>query len=249
MDKNRELIHIENFREICGFFPGGEIEKTEKPDFIVHATDKLLGIEHTEIFQPGLLAGGSLQAQDAIAQRVVSQACDLYLQNHNQPLVVQIMFRPRVILRKQKVAHLADMVSRLIERTPLTPGIPIALKLIKENSEYFPIEIARIYLYSHPNVKENLWRCSSAGFIPELTADYLQEKIDQKEQKLDDYRSQCSELWLLIVADDLRIPSTVDISGAASIHRYRTRFDRVFFFWNAIRHYVELQLTRGANSQ
>jgi len=224
MDKTRELIHLEHFREICRLFPGGEIEATERPDFIVHATDNVLGIEHTEIFQPRPSSEGSLQAEDALAQRVVSQASDLYLQNHNPPLCVQIMFRPRAGLRKQKVAHLAEMVSRLIERTPLRPGIPITLKRTKENSGYFPIEIARILLYSQPNGKESLWRCSSAGLIAELTADCLQEKIDQKEQKLDEYRSRCSELWLLIVADDLRIPSTLDVSDSASAHRYRTRF-------------------------
>jgi hypothetical protein len=248
MDKTRELTHLEHFRETCDFFPGGEIEKTEKPDFIVHTKDKLLGIEHTEIFQPRPSNGGSFQAQDALAQRVVSQASMFYLQNSNQPLYVQIMFRPRVILRKRKVTSLAKMVSQLIERTPLSPGTPITLKRIKGNSEYFPIEIAMIHLYSHPNGKENLWRCSSAGFIPEITADYLQEKIDQKEQKLDNYMSQCLEIWLLIVADDLRIPSTIDISGSASIHRYRTRFDRVFFFCNATRHYIELQLANIDNN-
>jgi len=248
MDKTRELIHLQHFKEICGFFPDGEIEKSEKPDFIVHAEDNLLGIEHTEIFQSGTSGGESLQAQDALAQRVVSQASALYSKDSNKPLYVQIMFRPKVILRKQEVALLADSVARLIERTPLTPGTPISLKRTRENSKYFPIEIAMIHLYSHLNGKESLWRCSSVGSIPKITANYLQEKIDQKEEKFDVYRSQCSELWLLIVADDLRIPSSLDITGSASIYHYRTRFDRIFFFWNASRHYFELQLTRSAKS-
>jgi hypothetical protein len=249
MDKTRKLIHLQHFKEICGFFPDGEIEKNrEKPDFIVHAEDNLLGIEHTEIFQSGISGGESLQAQDALALRVVSQASALYSRDNNKPLYVQIMFRPKVNIRKQDVTRLADIVARLIEKTPLTPGIPISLKRTRENSNYFPIEIAMIHLYSHPNGNESLWRCSSAGFIPEITANYLQEKIDQKEEKYDVYRSQCSELWLLIVADDLRIPSFLDMSGSASLHHYRTRFDRIFFFWNASRHYFELQLTRSAKS-
>lgn len=244
MDKIRELTHIEHFKDICDFFPVGEIEDTENPDFIVHTKNKLLGIEHTEIFQPGSSNGGSLQAQDALAQRVVRQASDIYMKNHNRPLIVQIMFRPRVIFGKQKVTRLAEMISQLIERSPVTPGTPITLKRTKQNSEYFPIEIAMIHLYCHPNGKENRWRCSSAGFIPEITADYLQEKINQKEHKVDNYRSQCSELWLLIVADNLRIPSTLDLSKSASMHHYHTKFDRVFFFWNATRQYIEIQLAR-----
>ncbi len=100
MDKTRELTHLQHFKEICGFFPDGEIEKSEKPDFIIHDEDKLLGIELTEIFQPGTSGGESLQAQDALAQRVVRQVSALYSKNNAKPLYVQILFRPKAILRK-----------------------------------------------------------------------------------------------------------------------------------------------------
>ncbi len=92
MDKKHELIHLERFKENCTFFPEGEIEWTERPDFIIHSNEKLFGIEHTEIFQPGPPDGSSLQAQDALAQKIVKQASDLYLQNNNKPILVQIMF-------------------------------------------------------------------------------------------------------------------------------------------------------------
>lgn len=244
MNKTRELIHLEHFKETWNLFPNGEIEKSEKPDFIVHTSGGPIGIEHTEIFQPAPSNGASLQAQDALAQRIVSQASNIYIQNHTQPLYVQILFRPRVRLRKEVVTSLAKAVSSIIESAQLKPGIPITLKRTKENSDYFPVEIAMMHLYSHPTGKENFWRCSSAGTIPKLTADYLQEKINQKDKKLDDYRSRCPILWLLVVADDLRIPSTMDISSPASLHHYETSFDRVFFFWNATRQFLELQLAR-----
>jgi len=250
MDKNRELIHLEHFREICIFFPDGEIDKKkrDKPDFIVHATDKLLGIEHTEIFQPEPTSGVSLQALDQMAQRVVKQASDLYIQDHNKPIYVQIMFRQGKFIKKQCVDHLAEIVFRIIARTPLTPGTTITLRRKRVNFKYFPAEIAMIRIYWHPNIKENNWFCSSPGSIPELTAADFQEKIDRKEPKVDEYRSNCSELWLLIVADDFRNPSTLDISADAAIHHYHTKFDRVFIFWNATRHYIELQLTGGDKS-
>ena len=61
MDKIIEFIHLQHFKEICSFFPFGEIEKSEKPDFIVHAGDKVLGVEHTEILQSKTSGGESLQ--------------------------------------------------------------------------------------------------------------------------------------------------------------------------------------------
>jgi len=242
MDNERELIHIEDFKEICSFFPDGEIECTERPDFIIHAREKLLGIEHTNIFQLETPHGSILQAKDVLAQKVVNQARDLYLQTHDQPLRVQILFNPIKPLSEQKVSQLAEMASRIIERTKLTPGIPIILKRTKENSEYFPIEITRIHLYSHPKGKENRWMPSSIGTIQELTIRDLQIKVADKEQYVDIYRSRCSEVWLLIVADYSRIPTTLDISDDAVAHFYHTKFDRVFFFWYSSSQYFELQL-------
>lgn len=245
MEKIHELTHLEHFKEVYTFFPDGEIESTETPDFIVHTQDKILGIEHTEIFQPGLSDGTSLQAQDGLAQRVVSKANSLYLEQYGQPLLVQIFFNYRVMIHKKDVDRLAKAVVHLIETTPIEPGNPITLRRTTENSVDFPNEIARLHIYAHPNGKENKWRSSSAGWIPEVTPEFVQEQINQKEQKLDNYKSQCSEIWLLLVADNLRNPSSVDLSQLALAYQYSTGFDRVFFFWNSARHYVELQLTKG----
>jgi len=245
MEKIREVTHLEHFKEIYPFFPDGEIECTEKPDFIVHTHDNFLGIEHTEIFQPGPSNGTSLQAQDNLSQRVVNKANDLYFKHNSQPILVQILFNHRVMIGKKDVNRIAEAVERLIGMTPIKPGNPITIKRTIENSEYFPNEIVMLHVYAHPNGKENKWRSSSAGWIPEITPEYLQEIIDQKGQRLENYKSKCSELWLLIVADDVRIPSSVDLSEVALAHQYFTRFNRVFFFWNLSRRYIELQLTNS----
>jgi hypothetical protein len=211
----------------------------------VHTQDNFLGIEHTEIFQPSSSNGASLQAQDNLSQRVVNKANDLYFKQNSQPLLVQILFNNRVLMGKKDVNHLAEAVVRLIGMTPIKPGNPITIKRTTENSECFPNEIVMLHIYAQPNGKENKWRSSSAGWIPEITPEYLQEIIDQKEQRLDNYQFKCSELWLLIVADDLRIPSSVDLTGLAMAHQYSARFNRVFFLWNLSRRYIELQLTNS----
>ena len=136
---------------------------------------------------------------------------------------------------------------RLIEITPIILGNPLTISRTRENSDYFPNEIVMLHIYAHPNGKENKWRSSSGGWIPEISPEYLQEIIDLKEQKLDNYKSNLSEIWLLIVADDLRIPSSVDLSVLASVNHYTTRFNRVFFFWNSTRRYIELQLTNSTS--
>jgi hypothetical protein len=241
MEKSRELNHLQHFKDVCSFFPDGEIEKTEMPDFIVHAENKTLGVELTEVFQPGPSHGESLQAQDSLAIRIVEKAKNLYTQSHGQPLHVQILFHPRVKMSKQGISAIAEKVSRLIEGTQGEAGSSVTLRRTRETLDRFPREVALIHIYQHPNGKLNHWRCSSAGSVPEITKEHLQAVIDKKERKLDNYTS-CSEVWLLFVADDLRIPSTVDLAQSAVTNHYATRFDRVFLFWHSSRRYVELHL-------
>jgi hypothetical protein len=206
--KNREFNHLINFKEVCPFFPDGLIEITEKPDFIVHTHDNLLGIEHTEIFQPGPTDGTSLQAQDSLGQRVVSKAKRLYLKQYSQPLFVQICFNNKAMISKKSVDRLAKAVVHLLEITHIEPGEAITLRRTIENSKDFPNEIIMLHIYAQHG-KENRWVSSSAGWIPEVTPEYIQEKIDQKEKKLDYYKSKCAITWLLVVADNARIPSSV----------------------------------------
>ena len=249
MQKNREFSHLKHFKEICSFFPEGEIECTEKPDFLVHTQDTILGIEHTEIFRPGPTNGTSPQAQESIYQRVVDKASSSYLENHSQPLLVQISFNERIMIGKKDGKSLADAIDRLakavvrlLEMAPIVPGNSIIIERTKENSKEFPDEIRRLYVYAYPNGKENRWKSLSPGWIPEITPEDVQEKIDKKEPKLDSYKTKCSELWLLIVAHNVEKSTSIDLSEAAISHYYSTKFDRVFFFWNSTRHYIELQL-------
>lgn len=244
MKKNHELIHLEHFKEVCPSFPEGKIESTEKPDFIVHTQENLLGIEHTEIYQLGPSDGTSLQAQDSLAQKVVEKAHSLYLEQHSQPLLVQIHFNHRIRLRKTEVDRLAKAIMHLVETTPIEPGLSITIMRSAENSINFPNEIAMLHINAHSLGKETKWFCSSAGWIPEVTPEDIQKKINHKETKLSSYKSRCSEIWLLLVIDDLRIPSSVDSSREASTYQYSTRFDRVFIFWNSTRCFIELLLAK-----
>lgn len=246
--KTHELHHVLHFKEVCPLFPEGEIENTERPDFVVRARDKALGIEHTEVFQPGPSHGGSLQAQDSLAQKVVEKARHLYTQSHNQPLHVQVLFNLNLRLRKQNIDAIAQNLVHVIEEAHIDLDIPVTLKRTRNTLDRFPKEIAFVHI-CHPGGKADRWRCSSAGFVPEMMPEHLQAIIGKKERKLDNYTSEYSELWLLIVANDLRIPSTVDLDESALAHRYESRFDRVFFFWNASRRFVELQLIGGRREE
>lgn len=247
MKKARELAHLEHFRQICPVFPKGEIEKTESPDFLVRGGSRLLGIEHTEIFQPGRPHGGSLQAQDSLAQKAVARARELWMEAVGRPLLVQILFHPRVKIAKENIDAIAEAIARAVEKTTIEPGEVVMLKRTGVTQVFLPREVVHIAI-RRPLIdkkEEDLWRCSSSGWIPELPPQEIQDVIDKKGRKLANYTLNCSEVWLLIVADAARLPATVDLSESALLHVYTTRFDRVFFFSNADRRYAELNIGVG----
>jgi len=79
------------------------------------------------------------------------------------------------------------------------------------------------------------------GFVTELPVSRVKERIEAKNAKLSDYRSQCDAVWLLIVVDG-RQPSTFfDVSGQALRETYDSSFDRtyLFDFRNSIAHQLE----------
>jgi hypothetical protein len=233
MKKERELAHLELFREILSSFPTGTVEESESPDFIIHTDRGLLGIEHTQVFQPGPPHGGSLQAQDSLARSAVKRASELHIQSGGPPLLVQILFNPQRRIRKRNIDEIATAISGTIAKADVKPGDQLLLGRTPATLGSFPKEVALIAVRRPLQELEDRhhWRASSAGFVPMLGPDYVQAVIDRKEPKLVTYNDKCAEVWLLIVAEALRAPSSVDIDGSAVTHKYTTNFDRVFFLW------------------
>jgi len=247
MNDTRESVHLEHFREICPAFPVGRVEKTESPDFVVHTRDGLIGIEHTEVFQPGPSHSGSLQAQDSLAYRVIRRSKELWKEIDGPPLLVQILFNPHIEIAKQNIENIAQSVVGTLTQVTVNSGDSRTLERSSFAQGHFPQAVVFIHIYRSRmgSGGENRWECSSVGFIPTLTSQNVQDVIDKKECKLDRYLLKCSEVWLLMVADALRIPSSVELDRSALSHCYMTRFDRIFFFWNADRKLIELNASVG----
>jgi hypothetical protein len=240
MSRVREQAHLLHFQETFESFPVGDVEKTENPDRIVHTPQHRIGIEHTELFHPGPSHGHSLQAQDGLARRIVDEAEKLFSTKCSQPLLVQIRFMSRSKMGKQDVGRIAEMICHLVDDAVADLPTFATLTRTPQNAERFPAEVSCIEVVRQS--RDTRWCCSGNSFVRELSPEQLQATIDKKEQKVNSYREKCAEIWLLIVADDVRPPSTLDLAPSAVTHPYATTFDRVFVFWDAKRKYVELAL-------
>lgn len=244
MDKILEYSHLMHFKDIFPDFPDGDICIGEKPDFIVHNKDclKTIGIEHTQIFKPDQSSKTTLKAQDELGKKIAQKARCLYLENHNLPLMVAISPMPDIEIKKSDIEEIAKKVVNVIESTNIKVSETICLHPTANNSNIFPKEIGRLYISTPKNQKEGLWKWSGSGWYIELSPKLIQDEIGKKEDKLAIYKLKCEIEWLLLVADDSRNPSFLDISDSSIKHIYKTKFDRVFIFWNAAHTFVELQL-------
>ncbi len=242
--KEQESRYLTRFKELYAAFPPGEIKPSERPDFLVCNPDRVIGIEVTEVFQPAPKGTSlPLQQQDAFGIEIVKQAEDLYLQRQKSPLCVQISFKPNIHASRRDQPIIAQNIVNLINKTDIIPGESITLKRTRETNAIFPKQIAMIHIYQCPGGKQSAWRSSSSGWIAEQPPEYIQQRIDEKEKKRQQY-APCDAMWLLMVAHDSRHPSCVELSQEALTHHYSTNFDRVFLLWYATNYLFEFSVSR-----
>src|SRR2546428_334118 len=112
--KQYERFLLEQFLEVAGL--SGEIvdETGEAPDFIVQIERELVGVEITELFIIEGGRAGNLQAQETLAQRIVSRAQRLYVLSGARHAYVSVHFALgvdlRMLNRNHTAAALADFV-------------------------------------------------------------------------------------------------------------------------------------------
>ncbi len=228
------------FKEKTPFFPKGEIELSEKPDFLIRSGNDLIGIEHTEIFCPGPSHGGSIQAQESLQQRIIEHAKELYLEESPQNLQVRVIFQPGNKIDKKEIANIAQSLFELIKQSVPACEKSVILEPTFETWEVFPKGIASVHVHHNLTGANSLWDFVSMGFVSTITENDLQIIISKKGVKLRKYKENYSEIWLLITAADIRIASAVELSSQAATHCYETNFDRVFVFWCFSGSFIEL---------
>lgn len=70
--KQRERIHIERFLGANSSLPGGTIEDSERPDFLLHTDQGVIGIEVTRVEAEPELDGTIPMEQDSLQDRVLT---------------------------------------------------------------------------------------------------------------------------------------------------------------------------------
>ena len=238
----REWNVMKIFRQNCQMFPLGELEKSERPDFLVRTANKLVGIELTELKYERKDKEFNMRAHEDFLEELMTCAQTIFEKDCGLKLVVDVHFHanigPAVAMDKNHEAMLimqglAETIARLVtDNTPDATGISF---LIDRSSKYgyynLPSMIESVRVTNvMGRFTESLWYAGISTKVKPLSVESISQRIKAKDKKLKAYNHKCAETWLVIIQNSFLMSSKYDPVAAqrALNHRYRSDFDRVF---------------------
>lgn len=233
--KMRELAFLKEVKSLePTLFPGSIVDSIgEKPDILMQAAERIIGIEITDYWRGRTQkkGGSAMHRSEAAQKNLAKMAHQVYKSNHSEPIFVTLQFNPHEALAKTKLGKLASTLADIVGQY-----IPQEL-YAKKKLDYSDLEgtglepfVFSINVQRMRDDSGDGWGVVSAGFLS-TTTEELQGIINEKNPKVQGYMTRCDEVSLLIVAE-----SCLDLSGHISLsqdvlsHKYTTGFKRVLFY-------------------
>jgi len=208
-----ETLYLEEVRRASSMLPSGDLVGRERPDFLLHAEGRTIGIEVTELCREEERAeGGKLS-------KVADRAKALYEAMADAAAVdVSSAFTPKA--RAMKFHELASSLAKFVYRNRKSIGSSYKRQLPKG--------------YCHIGVFEPLngrWRVKAAFDVRVATRELFADRIEEKNQRLPEYRVSAREVWLVVVNDWFLGHSAVYVRPEdVAEWRFRSDFDKVLLF-------------------
>lgn len=169
----------------------------ETPDFLLSVDGRIVGVEVTEIFVDNDGGPDNPAAIEANVDRVVAEAWKFYRDQGGRPVHASFGFHTGMV-RNMRRRDTAQKLAAFVAGLELPKDRH--LSLTPYSGDPFPDvpELAFLNLLAVERWELAVWTSPKAGFVAPLTAQVLQEAIDRKRGRIDDYRAAAPEVWLLI---------------------------------------------------
>ncbi len=211
----------------------------EAPDLIVRAHERLVGVGVSELFTQSADPRGPLQAQEALAQRIVAQASQVYAASGAQYAHVSIHFSPSSDLRNLNRDQTASQLAAFVQEQMLSPG-----QLVQWRPDYethpLPDAITFVNMLGVPEPGMAHWSAPSAGWLAPLPKEILQARVDEKAALLPKYSLRVATNWLLLVSDGAKPSQFFEPPTGEDAAAVVSPFERTFYFGRFKRIVVEL---------
>jgi len=227
--KQIECQYLDVLRRSVDKFPSGSIQPTERPDFLVGSAKPVLGIEFTRIFSRGDSDSPSPQSQDSERDLVAERAQALAEDRGISTVLADVYFDSTLTIGKRDRASIAEQLVDLVSTNMPALDEHQSLENRHPITSKFPPQVRAVSVWRFKSLTSHLWQVGDAGIVTEDFASHLQQLITDKNTKVRDYRTNCDECWLAIVADWRGPSGFFEISDKMSGKSYVTDFDRVYF--------------------
>jgi len=229
---NKEEIEDKHYKLFCckaADVPTGIVNHKDRPDFRIHTSDRILGIEHTRVVKPTVSGIPSEAALDSNADNIVDEAKRYYMEMGSPPAHVTLFFNLRATLKKKERASIAASVARLVrDRLPnIGQSEDLTCGLGPRNDH--PIEVDQILISRWNSPKRHDWKRGDAVNIEKDVTSIFQSVIDKKSELLTSYLDECDTCWLLIVADFMKQAQGFDMDASSRSNMYTSPFERTYF--------------------
>ena len=166
------------FRSLVNNFPKGEVWHDDRPDFLVHTEDGIIGIEHSLVHIPERIKH-PLQAIESQTDEIVSMAKEHAELSGVPPIHAQFHFQIREHIDRTSRINMARDIARLVYQE-VSDDINPRTMMELFYPEYDD-SIASIHIYKLDRNLKHFWNTARAGWSVENCIDIFQESISKKE--------------------------------------------------------------------
>ncbi len=197
------------------------LPENEPPDFIIKLNSQKISIELTRLIRP------RVSEIEAFSNRIIQLAHAKFKEKYNVSLMVSVNFTSAPLNgRGNKINTYVNRLYDLVEDT----------YLVNVNREFHYVSKSKpvndfvnsIVISNKPDIND--WQLYGAFKADSPDIEWISKVIQRKESKIEKYREDFDEKWLVLVANFGYRSSTFDFNFPLSCKLSSTLFDQIYLY-------------------
>lgn len=242
LKKEIEEVYLNRAIPFITGFPQEEIKPFEEPDFFLHSSEAVIGIELTELHRQVSKRSNPQRASEAMRRRVVERAQALYAETGLPPVRATVLMYEDTLIKKSEVEKLASAICNLVVQNLPAPNSFREEAATTTDSNCWPGRLHSITVYRADFIIDMDFNCPGTTWVSELGREDIEQKLKSKETLYSTYRKSCDKVWLFINFDIEAMSTWFEFNAEVLNAPFSTSFERVFVFGHFGNRFIELNV-------
>lgn len=234
MKATQEEFYYKQFQKHYSEFPLGKSIQGDKPDYVLHCSDKTIGIEITQVFIDNQYEIKSKEKEkESLQNELGNILCSKFESIMDFKFVLTIQFSKETLSKKnfKSIISVCETYLKTLNFSEIEGDIFEVF-----NWGFLPKEIDTLQFCKFPSLEQSIFSEIAGGIVPNLTTNYLAPILNKKNNLLEQYQP-CDEFWLLIIEGT----SYSDGFDQIQIDEFQTKFNKVFLYRHFKKQVIELK--------